>query len=134
MHRLRGGRQLRLGQAVPAGASIFPDSVCQACGACCATYRITLPRVELDNAPEGWVPAALTEPYTATTACMRECTDIPGRCIALQGTIGVAVSCAIYPQRPSACSEFAPLSALGCGDEACDEARRRHGLPSLGGL
>ena len=109
-------------------------SVCCACGACCATYRITLPRVELDNAPEGWVPAALTEPYTATTACMRECTDIPGRCIALQGTIGVAVSCSIYPQRPSACSEFAPFSTLGYGDEACNEARRRHGLPSLGGL
>jgi Fe-S-cluster containining protein len=106
---------------------------CVACGACCVTYRITLPRNELDTTPGGRVPADLTEPYTPTTACMREHPDIPGRCIALAGEVGVAVACTIYPQRPSACSEFAPLSAIGSGDESCNEARRRHGLPPLGG-
>jgi Fe-S-cluster containining protein len=109
-------------------------SVCCSCGACCATYRITLPRVELDNVAGGWVPVALTEPYTATAACMREHPEVPGRCLALEGIIGVTVNCTIYPQRPSACSEFAPLSAIGYGDDACDEARRRHGLPPLGGI
>ena len=107
------------------------DSVCRSCGACCLTYRITLPRIELDSAPGGWVPAALTQPYTATTACMREHPDTPGRCIALEGTVGVTVECTIYEKRPSACSEFAPMSALGLGDAACYEARRRHGLAPL---
>ncbi len=109
-------------------------SPCQSCGACCVTYRITLPRAELDTAPGGWVPASLTDPYTPTTACMREHPDIPSRCIALEGTVGKAVHCAIYAQRPSACAEFAPLSIVGVGDEACNDARRRCGLPRLGGL
>lgn len=107
---------------------------CQSCGACCITFRITLPRIELDSVPGGRVPVALTEPYTATTACMREHPDMPGRCIALEGVVGVRVSCTIYAHRPAACSEFAPLSALGIGDDACNEARRRQGLPPLGGL
>jgi uncharacterized protein len=113
------------------GAGETAPGYCTACGACCVNYRITLPRIELDSAPGGRVPAHLTEPYTATTACMREHPDIPGRCIALAGEVGIAVNCTIYPQRPSACSEFAPLSAIGRGDEACDEARRRHNLPPL---
>ncbi|MDP2196787.1 MAG: YkgJ family cysteine cluster protein [Rhodocyclaceae bacterium] len=123
-----------LSQTDTVAAAPLPDSTCQSCGACCVSYRVTLPRVELDSAPGGWVPVALTEPYTATTACMREHPDAPGRCIALEGNVGVAVRCAIYPQRPSACSEFAPLSALGRGDDACDAARRRRGLPPLGGI
>ncbi|MEW6166020.1 MAG: YkgJ family cysteine cluster protein [Pseudomonadota bacterium] len=110
------------------------SSVCQSCGACCVTYRITLPRGELDDMPGGHVPAALAEPYTATTACMREHPELPGRCIALAGTIGHEVRCTIYANRPVACSEFAPLSALGMGDAACDDARRRQGLPPLGRL
>ena len=108
-------------------------SPCCRCGACCASFRVTLPRVELDG-QGGHVPAVLTEPYTPTTACMREHPDTPGRCIALEGQVGIRVHCTIYPRRPAACSEFAPLAALGIGDEACDEARRRQGLPPLGGL
>jgi len=106
---------------------------CQACGACCVTYRVTLPRAELDS-HGGRVPATLTEAYTPTTVCMREDPDHPGRCIALVGVVGVEVSCAIYARRPAACAEFAPLATLGIGDDACDEARRRRGLPPLGGL
>ena len=109
-------------------------SPCVQCGACCATYRVTLPRIELDTRPGGHVPAHLTEPYTPTTACMREHPDTPGRCIALAGEIGNHVSCTIYPNRPSACSEFAPFAAIGQGDESCNEARRRHGLAPLGAL
>jgi len=109
-------------------------SPCQRCGACCITFRITLPRADLASQPGGWVPDALTEPYTPTTACIRENPDWPGRCIALQGTPGEKVWCAIYPQRPAACRDFAPLAQLGQGDEACDEARRHHGLPPLPGL
>ena len=108
-------------------------SVCQRCGACCATYRVTLPRCELDSAG-GVVPANLTEPYTPTTACMREHSEHPRHCIALAGDIGTHVDCTIYDRRPAACREFAPLAALGLGDEACDEARRHCGLAPLRGL
>jgi Fe-S-cluster containining protein len=54
--------------------------------------------------------------------------------VALRGQIGAAVSCAIYEFRPGACRDFAPLAALGRGDEACNEARRRHQLPPLNPL
>jgi Fe-S-cluster containining protein len=47
----------------------------------------------------------------------------------LRGIIGDSVSCAIYEFRPSACRDFAPLAAVGRGDEACNEARRHHQLP-----
>jgi Fe-S-cluster containining protein len=103
---------------------------CQSCGACCVSLRVTMPRCELDS-NGGQVPAALTEPYTATTASMREHPDTPGRCIALAGEVGVAVRCTIYANRPEACREFAPLTLLGRGDAACNEARRRSGLALL---
>lgn len=109
-------------------------TACQSCGACCVSFRNTLPRFELDNMPGGRVPTGLTEPYTPTTACMREHPDIPGRCIALEGTVGQSVRCIIYAQRPAACSEFAPLAAIGLGDEACNDACRKQGLPPLGRL
>ncbi|MFN4147928.1 MAG: YkgJ family cysteine cluster protein [Rhodocyclaceae bacterium] len=109
-------------------------AVCCRCGACCATYRVTLPRVDLASHPGGWVPDHLTEAYTPTTACMRENSEVPNRCIALAGVVGESVHCTIYDKRPAACRDFNPLSALGIGDEACDEARRRHGLRPLGSL
>jgi Fe-S-cluster containining protein len=121
------------GETPPKSTTAAP-SPCRSCGACCATYRVTMPRSELDSAPGGRVPTRLTEAYTATTACMREHPDVPGRCIALAGSIGTAVNCAIYAQRPDACSEFAPLALLGLEDESCTAARRRHGLPPLGGI
>jgi Fe-S-cluster containining protein len=109
-------------------------SPCQRCGACCATYRVSLHHDEIDDRPGGWVPARLTETFTAGTASMRGTSAQPARCVALWGTIGESVSCVIYECRPSACREFAPLAAIGRGDEACDDARRRHGLPPLDGL
>lgn len=64
-------------------------------------------------------------------ACMRGTERQPPRCMALRGEVGGEVACSIYEFRPSACREFAPLAAVGRGDEACSEARRRHGLPLL---
>ena len=106
-------------------------SPCQSCGACCATYRVTLPECELDESPGGHVPTGLTEPWTSGTACMRGTGAQPPRCIALRGEIGREVACRIYESRPDACREFGALAAVGRGDDACDDARRRHGLPPL---
>jgi Fe-S-cluster containining protein len=107
---------------------------CTTCGACCATYRVSFHRTEVDEEPGGHVPAALTEGITEESHCMRGTADQPPRCIALRGEVGGSVSCAIYELRPSACREFAPLAAVGRGDEACNDARRRHNLPPLNPL
>jgi hypothetical protein len=85
----------------------------------------------MDDIPGGWVPAGLVERVTPVMACMRGTERQPPRCVALRGEVGGAVSCAIYEFRPSACRDFAPLAAVGSGDDACDTARRRHGLPPL---
>lgn len=81
--------------------------------------------------PGGRVPSALVEPVASHLVCMRGTAAAPVRCVALRGTVGQAVSCAIYEFRPGTCREFAPLAAVGQGDEACNEARRRHGLGRL---
>lgn len=86
---------------------------------------------ELDEFPGGTVPSGFTEQITSTTACMKGTGQRPSRCKALRGDIGRQVSCAIYEFRPSPCREFAPLAAVGRGDDACNDARRRHGLSLL---
>ena len=102
-------------------------NACQQCGACCATLRVSFPAEETDGGG-GCVPQALTEVY-GNVVCMRTTAD--GRCLALRGTVGMDVSCAIYELRPSSCREFAPLAALGRGDDACNDVRRRCGLLPL---
>lgn len=107
------------------------DNSCTSCGACCATFCVTFYCGELDDEPGGRVPSGLADRVTSVMACMRGTERPPSRCVALRGEIGQAVSCAIYESRPSPCSEFAPLAATGRGDDACNEARRRHHLPPL---
>ncbi len=98
---------------------------CTCCGACCAAYRVDFHRLDLDGAPGGAVPAGLTFPLTANLVRMRGTDDFPPRCAALEGGIGRAVRCTIYAQRPGPCVE------LEAGSDACNRARRRHGLAPL---
>lgn len=79
----------------------------------------------------GGVPDALALRLVGRLMRMRGSDDARPRCEALSGEVGVQVACAIYSARPSPCREFAPYAALGVGDEACDRARRRHGLRPL---
>ena len=108
------------------------DDHCTRCGACCAAFRVDFHRSELAGAGAAGVPDALVVPVTATLVRMRGTDDGPPRCIALAGEIGVRAHCAIYADRPSPCRDFAPYAALGIGEDACDRARARHGLPPLG--
>lgn len=98
---------------------------CQACGACCAAYRVQFGVYELDEAGGG-VPAGLTETVNGNTCRMRGTGEVPIRCVALSGTVGVNVGCTIYHHRPAPCRE------LTAGSHACHKARARHGLPSPG--
>lgn len=79
----------------------------------------------------GPVPTGFAEQVNATMACMRGTANQPPRCAALRGEVGIKVTCAIYQWRPSPCRAFSPLAAVGMGDDACNDARRRHGLAPL---
>ena len=50
------------------------------------------------------------------------------RCAALMGRVGIATSCAVYDVRPDVCRACEP------GDDACQIARAKHGLPLLSRL
>jgi Fe-S-cluster containining protein len=104
---------------------------CLSCGACCAAFRVDFHCADLASSASDGVPIELTVPLTANLARMRGTDEAPPRCIALEGEIGRSVRCTLYPQRPGPCRDFAPYAPLGMGDDACDRARRRHGLPAL---
>lgn len=105
---------------------------CVTCGACCASFRVSFYWSEADPALGGQVPAELTLPVNPRLVAMKGTEQKPVHCIALQGAVGAAVSCSIYPQRPSTCHEVMPSWHDGRGaDEKCDKARLIHGLEPL---
>ena len=104
---------------------------CDNCGACCATFRVDFHPAELASRQAGGVPDVLTLALTPTLVRMCGTDDAPPRCIALEGEIGRSVRCSIYRERPGPCRDFAPYAPLGIGDDDCDRARRRYGLPPL---
>ncbi|MFA9438367.1 YkgJ family cysteine cluster protein [Uliginosibacterium sp. sgz301328] len=107
------------------------DNPCQQCGACCASFRVSFHRSQLDSEPGGYVPAALADDETASTCRMRGTDRYPPRCVALVGKVGESVRCGIYEFRPDPCREFAAHGVYGIANRACNDARARHGLPPL---
>lgn len=103
---------------------------CQRCGACCASLRVDFDVDELDSRG-GRVPDGLAVELGGRLARMRGTDHAPPRCAALVGRVGESVGCGIHEWRPSPCREFGLRAPLGIGDEACEAARRRHGLPPL---
>ena len=103
-------------------------SVCQSCGACCASFRVDFHPAELAGGAYAWgagVPAELTVSVTPAIVRMRGTDGAAPRCVALAGEVGVAVNCTIYDGRPSPCREFDTEHA------ACARARQRCALPPL---
>ncbi|WUR13619.1 YkgJ family cysteine cluster protein [[Empedobacter] haloabium] len=98
---------------------------CQACGACCAHFRVSFYWGESDAHPGGSVPQHLTIPITPYHSAMRGTERAPARCVALDGHIGRRVGCTIYPLRSTTCREFE------MGTPECDKARAAHGLAPL---
>ena len=107
------------------------DFACLSCGACCAAFRVDFHRADLAAGEAPGVPVELTVALTATLVRMLGTDAAPPRCVALDGEVGQAVRCTIYENRPGPCRDFAPYAPLGIGDDACDRARRRHGLKPL---
>lgn len=103
---------------------------CLTCGACCACFRVDFAREELQS-EGGHVPDGLAVELNGTLARLRGTDHAQPRCAALVGTVGVKAGCGIYEWRPGPCREFGALAPLGRGDDACNRARARHGLPAL---
>jgi Fe-S-cluster containining protein len=100
-------------------AAIAVESICQSCGACCATSA-SWPRFSTeDDAALDLIPAALVNARGSGMRCDGD------RCAALKGKVGEATSCAIYANRPEVCRTCMP------GDAECAMARRKHGLAVL---
>jgi len=91
---------------------------CTGCGACCAAYRVDFDCRDLDPR----FPPALVVELTGHLLRLRGTDHQPPRCAALSGRIGERVRCGVYEWRPGPCRE------LEAGSDACNQARRRHGL------
>lgn len=112
------------------GRRSFQDpNPCLACGACCASFRVSFYWREADDMDAEAVPVEMTR-RVAPLLCAMAGTDQPHpRCIALEGIVGCQVRCAIYPRRPSVCREFAPSGQGAMANALCDRARDLWGLP-----
>jgi Fe-S-cluster containining protein len=71
------------------------------------------------------LPDALVEKLNAHLANLAGTNQPAPYCRALEGVVGKRVSCTAYEQRPSPCREVEP------GDDKCNQARARHGLPAI---
>jgi Fe-S-cluster containining protein len=100
------------------------------CGACCAHFRASFHWSEADDAG-GSVPVELTVDVDSFRRAMRGTERSESCCVALEGTVGNAVRCSIYEQRPSVCREFNVSWDDEGYNEKCDKARRAFGLPPL---
>ncbi|GAB3387172.1 YkgJ family cysteine cluster protein [Lysobacter fragariae] len=104
---------------------------CLTCGACCASFRVSLHWSETEPTLQGITPAELTERIDAHQVAMRGTWAKQPRCIALQGDVGVHAHCRIYEQRPSPCRQVEASWEHGAPDRHCDRARTLHGLRAL---
>lgn len=101
------------------------------CGACCATFRVSLHWSEAEPSLGGRVPRELTEPVRAHELAMRGTSQARPRCIALDADIGQYSRCTIHQRRPAACALVAASWEFGAPSDQCDRARAAHGLPRL---
>ena len=95
------------------------ESLCKACGACCA-YSENWPRFSIeDDDALARIPSELVNARGSGMRCDND------RCAALAGSIGEATACTIYAIRPEVCRTCMP------GDAECAMARRKYGLPVI---
>ncbi|GLR25858.1 MULTISPECIES: YkgJ family cysteine cluster protein [Limnobacter] len=107
------------------------EALCQSCGVCCSTFRISFYWAETTAAEGGYVPVEMTEQMNLYRACMKGTSQTNPKCSALTGTLGESVSCSIYENRPSPCREYEVFMPDGSLNPRCNQARAKHGLPPL---
>ena len=99
---------------------------CDCCGACCKGALI----VEADYLDALREPRLLGADVTGRRTTMAELAEDDGRCILLAANrpcqfLSPDGHCTIYPTRPNNCV------GMEAGDDQCQEARSRLGLPPL---
>lgn len=104
---------------VSSASNVMDSDICMACGACCATYRVSFYWSEGEALG---IPEAMTDKVNDFYSCMKGTNQPKTYCMALGGKIGKQVACQIYPIRPGACH------TVNVGDEQCRKARQRHGI------
>ena len=70
--------------------SLDAELLCQSCGACCESYRVSFYWAET---LELGIPDAMVEQLTPWNACLRGTNSAMPRCAALTGTVGDRVAC-----------------------------------------
>ena len=103
-----------------------PPYECDGCGACCKGTLI----VEANYLDVLREPRLLGADVTGRRTTIAELAEDDGRCILLAANkpcqfLSPEGRCTIYPTRPNVCVE------MQAGDEQCQDARRRVGLPPL---
>lgn len=106
-------------------------SPCLSCGACCSFYIAAFYWSEADTSEGGTVPVSMTEKLDHNRLFMKGTRAMHPRCIALQGSVGKQVYCAIYDRRSSVCREFPVAWENGIPNKRCDKARIAWGLAPL---
>jgi len=95
-------------------------SPCRSCGACCSFSRDWPRFTTEDDSDLDRIPRAFADHHLGRMQCDGD------RCAALEGVVGISTSCAVYSVRPEVCRACEP------GDDACQLARHRFGLPGFG--
>lgn len=103
-----------------------PQYECDCCGACCNGTLI----VEADYLDVLREPRLLDADVAGRRTTIAELAEDDGRCILLAANtpcrfLTTEGRCTIYLTRPNVCVE------MQAGDEQCQDARRRRGLPLL---
>ncbi|CAN7494023.1 YkgJ family cysteine cluster protein [Massilia sp. LjRoot122] len=102
--------------------SDFGDNPCLDCGACCKSFRVSFYWAE---ALERGMPEVMAEQLTPHLSCMKGTNASAPYCAALGKGDAGRMACGVYAHRPSPCRE------VQIGDEKCERARAKHGLPAL---
>lgn len=102
--------------------------ICERCGACCAFFPVSFPEDEAEEGTGNNLLSTMSLPAGHLRRVMKGTEIRPHRCIALQGEIGLKVSCFIYNNRPSTCRMFRRSWEENIGNLLCDKARAVLGL------
>lgn len=104
---------------------------CLKCGACCATYRVSFSKAELERSTTRIAELAADAGGAWAVMPGTDRRHNPS-CNYLRGRIGLGAKCGVYEDRPSPCREFKASFEDGRHQAPrCDEARRCHGLNPL---
>ena len=105
----------------------LPAPDCRSCGACCGPATDDATHVQLFDVDVKRLSPAFRRAHVvdgfADNHGLRTKRGSSGTvCVALRGSVGARVSCAIYDRRPTLCELFKP------GSKSCLESRRAIGI------